>query len=284
MGIMSAMPNLNSVKSVLEDKSYTNIENGTVQFETKSPNIWFDHVTFRHDATRAAIFNDLSLHIEAKKTTAIIGISGSGKSTIIDLILRLYDVQAGAIFIDNINIKEYDIATLRKKIGFVSQETFIFNASIEENIVFGQTFSHLEVIKAAELANIHDFIVNLPQQYKTVVGDRGVKLSGGERQRIAIARAIIRKPELLILDEATSSLDNLSEKAVQDAINNVVKKCTTVIVAHRLSTIKDADHIYVLENGKCIEGGTHEDLMVYHGKYWRLYTGQTLNAAENNGS
>jgi ATP-binding cassette subfamily B protein/subfamily B ATP-binding cassette protein MsbA len=273
MGIMSALPNLKIVEELLEDTTYKMDNSGKIPFEMKKPDIVFDHITFGHK-NREIIFEDLSLHIEAGKTTAIVGTSGSGKSTLIDLILRLYDIQKGAIFIDEINIKDYDLVSLRNKIGFVSQETFIFNASISENISFGQEFSESVIIEAAKLANAHEFIQQLPQQYETIVGDRGVKLSGGERQRIAIARAIIRKPELLILDEATSSLDNVTEKVVQDAINNVAKKCTTIIVAHRLSTVKDAEIIYVLENGRIVETGTHDDLMLNKGKYWEMYTRQ----------
>jgi ATP-binding cassette, subfamily B, bacterial len=274
MGIMSALPNLKIVKEVLEDRSYTTVENGTVLFQNRKPDIIFDHVTFGYK-DRDIIYNDLSLHIEAGKTTAIVGSSGSGKSTLIDLILRLYDVQKGAISIASINIKDYDRASLREKIGFVSQETFIFNSSIWDNISFGRSYPESDIIDAATLANAHGFIDKLPDTYDTIVGDRGVKLSGGERQRIALARAIIRKPELLILDEATSSLDNVSEKIVQDAINNVAKKCTTIIVAHRLSTVRNADIIYVLESGKIVECGDHEKLLNQKGKYWEMYSRQS---------
>jgi ABC-type multidrug transport system fused ATPase/permease subunit len=186
----------------------------------------------------------------------------------------MYDVEKGEILIDNIDIRKYDIKTLHEKMGYVSQETFIYNASIQDNIAFGRKYSREKIIEAAKLANIHEMVTQLPLQYDMPVGDRGIKLSGGERQRIAIARAIIGNPELLILDEATSSLDNVSEKVVQDAINNVAKKCTTIIVAHRLSTVRDADIIYVIEKGKIVESGTHNQLMDRKNKYWEMYTRQ----------
>jgi len=273
MGIMSALPNLGAVREILDETEYTRIQNGTVRFDHKYPSIKFDEICFGHK-NREKIFKGVTLIAESGKTTAIVGPSGSGKSTLIDLLLRLYDVDSGAILIDNRQLTDYDVVTIREKTGFVSQDTFIFNASIRDNIAFGRTYTDSQINAAANLANAHEFIMQLPQGYDTVVGDRGVKISGGERQRIAIARAIIRDPEILILDEATSALDNVSEKIVQDAINNVAKKCTTIIVAHRLSTIKNADIIYVLENGTIIEFGSHDTLMKKQGKYWELYTHQ----------
>lgn len=273
MGIMSALPNLEIIRKILNDTAYSKVKNGKRVFHSQKPNIDIKHVRFGYQ-NRESLFDDLSLHIDAGKTTALVGTSGSGKSTVIDLILRMYDVERGEILVDNVNIKDYEIRTLHETMGFVSQETFIYNAPIRENIAFGHEYSLEKIIEAARLANIHDFISQLPQQYDTVVGDRGVKLSGGERQRIAIARAIIRNPELLILDEATSSLDNVSEKVVQDAINNVAKKCTTIIVAHRLSTVRDADIIYVLDKGTIVESGTHDQLMDRKNKYWEMYTRQ----------
>src|SRR3972149_8348750 len=276
MGIMSALPNLENVYHVLEDDTYSKIINNNKKFSHLESIIQFHNVKFSHK-NRCVTLNGVSLNIEKGKITAIVGASGSGKSTIIDLFLRLYDVDEGAITIDNINIKEYDISSVLEKIGFVGQETFIYNASIKDNITFGNNYEFSEVQDAAKVANANIFIEKYPQKYDTIVGDRGIKLSGGEKQRIAIARAIVRKPEILILDEATTSLDNISEKNVQEAINNVSKKCTTLIIAHRLSTIQNANIIYLLDNSNIVESGTHEQLINQKGKYWELYNIQIKN-------
>jgi len=273
MGIMGALPNLCAVRNLQEDTSYSTIQNGTLPFVKNKPSISLKKVSFSYKM-RETTLREVSLEIESGRTTAIVGSSGSGKSTIIDLILHLYDVSSGEILIDGVNIKNYDIATLRQKVGFVSQDTFIFNDTIRENIAFGSNIKPEKIIEAAKYANAHDFIMKLPHQYDTFVGDRGQRLSGGERQRIAIARAIVRNPEIIILDEATSSLDNVSEKIVQGAIRNIARKCTTLVVAHRLSTIVDADKIYVLKNGKIVESGNHDDLMKLKGEYHHMYTVQ----------
>jgi len=280
MGIMSALPNLSLVRDIQRDSSYSQIVNGKIPLTAKKPGISFKSVEFGYKK-REPILRGITLTITSGKTTAIVGQSGSGKSTMIDLLLRMYDVDSGTIEIDNKNITNYDLTSLRKKIGFVSQDTFIFNASIKENITFGDSYSDEEIGEAVRLANAEKFIDKLPAGYGTVVGDRGLRLSGGERQRIAIARAIIRHPEILILDEATSSLDTVSERAVQDAISNVAKKCTTLIVAHRLSTIINADQIYVIKEGTISESGTHEELLKNKGDYWRMYNIQVGGSGSN---
>jgi len=270
MTFMHVLPNVEAVYELLKDKTYNKIKNGIIKFTELKSSIEMKNANFSH-RERAGIVNDASFTIKKNKITALVGPSGSGKSTIVNLLLRLYDVNSGGVYIDGVNIKEFDIYTFLGKIGFVSQETFIHNASIKENITFGDNYTDKEIIEAAKLANIHDFVEGLPDKYNTLVGDRGTKLSGGEKQRIAIARAMIRKPEILILDEATSSLDNIAENVVQKAINNVSKNCTTFVIAHRLSTIKNADTIYVIDGGKIIESGSHKQLLNKNGKYWELH-------------
>ena len=270
MSFMNVLPNVEAVYDLLKDTTYNKIKNGEKKFTGLTSGIEMKNVKFTHKE-RAPILNDASLEIRKNKITALVGPSGSGKSTIVNLLLRLYDVDSGGVYIDGVNIKEYDIFSFLRKIGFVSQETFIHNASVKENIAFGGEYAEQEVIEAAKLANVDDFIQQLPEKYDTMVGDHGMRLSGGEKQRIAIARAMIRKPEILILDEATSSLDNISENIVQKAINNVSKNCTTFIIAHRLSTIQNADVIYVIDEGEIVESGIHKKLLSKKGKYWELY-------------
>ncbi len=273
MNFMNQLPNVEKVCAELKDKTYSKIENGTLKFEKLEKGISFRNVSFSHKE-RDILLKNIDMDVKKDKTTALVGPSGTGKSTIINLMLRLYDVEDGGVFIDDKNIKEYDIFTFLDKIGFVSQDTFIFNSTVKENISFGKSFTDEEIIEAAKKANAHEFIINLPEGYDTIVGDRGMRLSGGEQQRVAIARAIIRKPEILLLDEATSSLDTLSEKAVQNAVDKISKSCTTFIIAHRLSTVKNADTIHVLYNGKIVESGNHKELMDKKGRYWELYKTQ----------
>lgn len=280
MHVMGVLPNLEIVSQVLTDSSYNRVKNGSKIFHKLDRNIEFDRVRFSHK-NRESTLTDVSLRVDKDKITAIVGPSGSGKSTIVDLVLRLYDTDEGTLRIDDTDITQYDIHSLRRKTGFVSQEPFIYNASVKENITFGIDYNIEEVIEAAKLANAHDFISELPQSYDTLVGDRGVKLSGGEKQRIAIARAMIRKPEILILDEATSFLDYISEHSVQKAIDKVSENTTTLIIAHRLSTIQNADIIYVLDEGRIIEKGRHEELLIQKGKYWELYNTRSREAVSS---
>ena len=270
MNFMHLLPNVEAVYELLKDKSYSKIKNGTKKFSKLKKGLMLQNVTFSHKE-RDVLLDDINIEIKKDQTTALVGPSGSGKSTIVDLLLRLYDVDKGGVYIDDANIKDYDIFSYLKKVGFVSQDTFIFNSSIRDNIAFGEQYTDQEVIEAAKLANADEFITKMPDGYDTSVGDRGLRLSGGEKQRIAIARAIVRKPEILILDEATSSLDNVSEAIVQQAINKVSKNCTTFIIAHRLSTVQNADMIQVLDNGKIVESGTHKELLKKKGNYWELY-------------
>jgi subfamily B ATP-binding cassette protein MsbA len=219
------------------------------------------------------------INVEARKgeIIAIVGPSGSGKSTIVNLIPRFYDAGNGNVTIDGTGIKDAAIASLRSQIAIVTQETILFHDTIKANISYGrQGASEEDIIKAAKIANAHDFISNLPEGYDTVVGERGHRLSGGERQRIAIARAVLKDAPILILDEATSQLDMESEAIVQDAIEKLMKGKTAFVIAHRLSTVKFATKIIVLEKGKIIETGTHEELLRRNGLYKRLYDLQFL--------
>jgi subfamily B ATP-binding cassette protein MsbA len=231
--------------------------------------IEFQNVSFFYGD--AVILENIDLKIEKGKTLALVGSSGAGKSTLADLIPRFHDVSAGELLIDGINIKEYSMGSLRSQMSIVTQEPILFNDTIASNIKLGKPdASDEEVINAAKVANAHNFIIQKDEGYETNIGDRGNKLSGGERQRLTIARAVLKNPPILILDEATSSLDTESERLVQDAINKMMLNRTSIVIAHRLSTIRHADEIIVLQKGKIVERGTHDQLMAANGFYKRL--------------
>ncbi len=228
--------------------------------------IEFRNVSFKYD--NELILNNFNLKVNKNQTIAIVGPSGAGKSTLIDLLPRFYDVSAGEILFDNVNIKNLKISDLRQMMGIVNQDVILFNDSIFNNIAFGQkNISEHQVIEASKNANAHQFIKDFPDGYNTIIGDRGSRLSGGQKQRISIARALLVKPQILIFDEATSSLDTESESIVQQAIDTLLENRTTFIIAHRLSTIRKADIIVVLEKGKIVEQGTHQNLINLNGKY-----------------
>jgi ABC-type multidrug transport system fused ATPase/permease subunit len=217
------------------------------------------------------ILNGLNITIQKGKTVALVGASGAGKSTLVDLIPRFHDVTSGEILIDGINVKDCKLYDLRKQMGIVSQEPILFNDTIFNNITLGtDSATQAQVEEAARIAHAHNFIAGKPEGYNTSVGDRGTKLSGGERQRVTIARAVLKNPPILILDEATSSLDTESERIVQDAINTLMKNRTCIVIAHRLSTVQHADEIIVLEKGTIAERGTHNDLITKNGVYKKL--------------
>jgi len=253
------------------------VKNGNTSIHTFTSSITVDNLHFSYDGNHE-VLHDINLNIDKGKTIALVGQSGSGKSTMSDLIVRLYDPNKGSICIDGINIKEFSIEEYRQLFGIVSQDSFLFNDTIAENICFGKNIiSEDEMIYAAKMANAHDFIISLPMGYQTKIGDRGVLLSGGQKQRLAIARALVRKPQILIFDEATSALDAESEHLVQEAIHNLLHGRTALIIAHRLSTIIDADCIYVFDNGSIAESGTHKELLEKGGIYFRLCSLQTID-------
>lgn len=234
--------------------------------------ISFKNVSFSYENNDEFVLKDINLTIRKGEILAIVGKSGAGKSTLVNLIPRFYDPAKGAIEIDGIDIRKIKHESLLTHIAIVSQQTFLFNRSLRENILYGRRDATIEEIyAAARSANIHEFIISLPKGYDTVVGELGVKLSGGQRQRIAIARAILKNAPILLLDEATSSLDYESEKLVQDALNNLIAGKTTIIVAHRLSTIQHCDRIIVMQNGHIVETGSHDSLMSGEGEYKRVY-------------
>lgn len=254
-----------------------NIE-GAQPINIKNGNIQFRDVSFRYNKEEKDVLQHINLKINHGETVAFVGMSGGGKSTLISLIPRFYDVTQGAITIDGHNIKSFETSSLRRQIGMVQQDNILFSDTVKENILLGRpdaTFE--EVMEAAKMANAHDFIMNLPNGYDTEVGERGVKLSGGQKQRLSIARIFLNNPPILILDEATSALDLESEAIIQEALETLSHDRTTLIVAHRLSTITHADKIIVVENGNIVEEGNHESLMRQKGAYHRLYNIQKLN-------
>jgi ATP-binding cassette subfamily B protein len=251
----------------------------------------FENVTFAYTAVSGngrvpdqTVIRNLSFTVPAGDTIAIVGATGSGKSTVVKLLLRFYDVANGRITLDGIDIRQLKSVDLRKAIGFVSQDVFLFHGTVRENIAYGTFDAGMdEIITAAKVAEAHDFIMALPQGYDTIVGERGQKLSGGQRQRISIARAVLKDPPVLILDEATSAVDNETEAAIQRSMEKITVGRTTIVIAHRLSTVRHADQIYVLEKGVLKENGRHEELLAQNGIYaslWRVQTGERLRIGD----
>ncbi len=267
---------------------------GKVKVDTLNGNIVFDHVTFGYDKSSDAenenegvdkqerlVINDMSLTIPKGHTIALVGPSGGGKTTLCNLIPRFYEIDKGNIFIDGINVKDMSLTDLRRNIGIVQQDVFLYGGTIKENIAYGNlSATDEQIIEAAKLANIHEFVLSMPNGYDTYVGERGVKLSGGQKQRVSIARAFLKNPPILILDEATSALDNATEMLIQESLEKLSEGRTTIVVAHRLSTIKNADQIIVITNEGAVERGTHSELLKQNGIYAELYKYQFKSLAE----
>jgi ABC-type bacteriocin/lantibiotic exporters, contain an N-terminal double-glycine peptidase domain len=271
--IVQQFPAIETVYNFLQEKNNknTHLNNVPKREFLFQKSIIFKNVFFRYSDTQKYTINDLSFTIKKSTKTAIVGNSGAGKTTVANLLALLYRPTSGEILVDEVNLNEFNHSDYLKRLGYLGQETFIYHDSIKENIRFGLDCSDDEIIEAAKLADAHEFIIATSEGYDTIIGDQGIKLSGGQRQRIAIARIILRKPEILLLDEATSSLDNIAEQRVMESIDRISKDMTVITIAHRLSTVKNADVIYVLKNGEIVESGKHDELLELKGEYYKLY-------------
>jgi subfamily B ATP-binding cassette protein MsbA len=282
-GITSLQRGTASAKRVfalIDEMPVIRNKSGAIQLKSFEREIQFNNVSFAYD--KEPVLKNINLIIEKGKTLALVGPSGGGKSTLADLVPRFYDPSTGEVQIDGVPLADYDLESLRKQIGVVTQESILFNDTIFNNIAFGMPHvSEESVIQAARIANAHDFIMQTENGYQTLIGERGSKLSGGQRQRLSIARAVLKNPPILILDEATSALDSESEKLVQEALANLMKNRTSIVIAHRLSTIQHADEIVVIQGGEVSERGTHEQLNSQNGMYRKLVAIQSTERSIN---
>ncbi|NJO59328.1 MAG: ABC transporter ATP-binding protein [Richelia sp. RM2_1_2] len=270
---------LESIQSFLSSTAESSLPDGKYRYQGLKSDLVFDKLTFTFPTNSEPTLSNINFRVSKGMTTALVGSSGSGKSTLVDLVMRFYDLDRGCIKVDGIDLSDLQIGSWRRAIAMVSQDTFLFNASVRENIAYGRpNAAELEVIEAAKKAYAYEFIQDLPQGLDTIVGNRGTRLSGGQRQRIAIARAILCDPDILILDEATSALDSTSERIVQQAIEEVSRDRTVIVIAHRLSTIEKADKIIVMHEGRVVEQGTHRELLALQGNYWSLHQSQVASA------
>ncbi len=271
--IVSALAVFERIFDYLDLKTEDYDPPGAIALPSVAGDIRFEHVTFAYGDRN--VLDDLNLHVEPGQVAAFVGPSGAGKTTITQLVPRFYDPQGGRVMVDGHDVKAVTLESLRRDIGIVSQETYLFHDTIAANLRYAKPeATDEELYKVARAANIHDFITSLPDGYATIVGERGHKLSGGERQRLAIARVLLKDPRILILDEATSSLDSHNEVAIQAALDVVMRGRTSLVIAHRLSTVVAADVIFVVEAGRVVESGTHEALLAKGGPYAHLYRTQ----------
>ena len=273
--LQNGLASADRIFAIMDTKSDINDIENPYNISDLNEKISFNNVSFSYEKNDKKVLDNISFEIKKGEVIALVGPSGAGKSTLVDLLPRFYDASGGSIEIDNKNLKEIKLNSLRSLMGIVTQETLLFDDSIRGNIAYGaETVSDKKIEKAAIAANAHEFILNLPDGYNTIIGENGVSLSGGQKQRIAIARAIVNNPPILILDEATSSLDTESEKNVQEAIEKLMRNRTVIVIAHRLSTVHNADKILVLDNGKIIDEGSHEELINRDGVYKELHNMQ----------
>jgi ATP-binding cassette subfamily B protein len=275
-----AMASTRRVMELLDTKAKIIGGSSAMPLQTVAGEVVFENVHFEYGESDRPVIHNLSIDIPAGKTIAIVGATGSGKTTLVKLLLRFYDIQSGRICLDGKDIRELPLEDLRQAIGFVSQDVFLFHGTVRENIAYGSFDAPLEkIIEAAKIAEAHEFIMEMPNGYDTIVGERGQKLSGGQRQRLSIARAVVKDPPVLILDEATSSVDNETEAAIQRSMKKITVGRTTIIIAHRLSTVRHADEIVVLERGVLRESGRHGELITADGIYaglWKVQTGEAI--------
>ncbi len=279
VGLIALTSSVQDVTYFLDHSDKPYIRSGHIHFKTLEQGIYFESVNFSYNPLEKPALQNISMCIPKGKTTAIVGPSGAGKSTLIGLICRFYDLTSGEIYVDRSSLQELNLTDWRNQIAIVSQDVYMFSTTVLENIAYGRLdATEKEIIEAAKLANAHDFIMQLPEGYNTKVGDRGVRLSGGQRQRIALARAIVRNPQILILDEATNALDTISEHLIQEALNTLSQNRTVIVIAHRLSTIEQADQIIVLNEGRVVEQGHLQQLLEQNGLFAQLYHLQYRNA------